>query len=391
MKTIVFFCIPAYGHTNPTLNVVRELVNRGHRVFYYSYNSFRQIIEDTEATFMSLDEYDQEQKLKPEDAARIGKDIAFSTRIIVDTTLSLNDRVLSDMQKIKPDCIVYDSMAYWGKAVAMKLNIPYVCSTTTFAFNRYSAKTMKQKPAEIFNFLFSMPETGRQIKRLKDKGYPIKNVLDLISNDENTPTVVYSSSLFQPYSETFNDSFAFVGPSIRPKTSDFIKKKEKLIYISMGTVNNNMIKLYRKMIEAFSDTDYQVLISIGNSTDRKALEPVPENIEIYNSVDQIAVLEKADLFISHAGMNSVSESLYFGVPLILLPITAEQKAVATRVTQLNAGIILEDISIENITQKANELLINSSYKENALKISRSFHNCTGAKGAANKILSTIRS
>lgn len=391
MKTIVFFCIPAYGHTNPTLNVVRELVNRGHRVFYYSYNSFRQIIEDTKAAFISLDEYDLEHKLKPEDAARIGKDIAFSTRIIVDTTLALNDRVLSDMQKIKPDCIVYDSMAYWGKAVAMKLNIPYVCSTTTFAFNRYSAKTMKQKPAEIFNFLFSMPETGRQIKRLKDKGYPIKNVLDLISNDENTPTVVYTSSLFQPYSETFNDSFAFVGPSIRPKTSDFIKKKEKLIYISMGTVNNNMIKLYRKMIEAFSDIDYQVLISIGNSTDRKALEPVPENIEIYNSVDQIAVLEKADLFISHAGMNSVSESLYFGVPLILLPITAEQKAVATRVTQLNAGIILEDISIENITQKANELLINSSYKENALKISRSFHNCTGAKGAADKILSTIRS
>lgn len=391
MKTIVFFCIPAYGHTNPTLNVVRELVNRGHRVFYYSYNSFRQIIEDTEATFISLDEYDLEHKLKPEDAARIGKDIAFSTRIIVDTTLALNDRVLSDMQKIKPDCIVYDSMAYWGKAVAMKLNIPYVCSTTTFAFNRYSAKTMKQKPAEIFNFLFSMPETGRQIKRLKDKGYPIKNVLDLISNDENTPTVVYTSSLFQPYSETFNDSFAFVGPSIRPKTSDFIKKKEKLIYISMGTVNNNMIKLYRKMIEAFSDTDYQVLISIGNSIDRKALEPVPENIEIYNSVDQIAVLEKTDLFISHAGMNSVSESLYFGVPLILLPITAEQKAVAIRVTQLNAGIILEDISIENITQKANELLINSSYKENALKISRSFHNCTGAKGAADKILSTIRS
>ena len=159
----------------------------------------------------------------------------------------------------------------------------------------------------------------------------------------------------------------------------------------MGTVNNNMIKLYRKMIEAFSDIDYQVLISIGNSTDRKALEPVPENIEIYNSVDQIAVLEKADLFISHAGMNSVSESLYFGVPLILLPITAEQKAVATRVTQLSAGIILEDISIENIAQKANELLINSSYKENALKISRSFHNCTGAKGAADKILSTIRS
>lgn len=45
MSTIVFFCIPAYGHTNPTLGVVRELAARGHKVVYYSYDTMRKPIE----------------------------------------------------------------------------------------------------------------------------------------------------------------------------------------------------------------------------------------------------------------------------------------------------------------------------------------------------------
>ena len=72
MSKIVFFCIPAHGHTNPTLGVVRELISRGHQVFYYSYNMMREKIEATGATFVSCDEYDQEQRLDakdlPEDA-----------------------------------------------------------------------------------------------------------------------------------------------------------------------------------------------------------------------------------------------------------------------------------------------------------------------------------
>lgn len=66
MSKIVFFCIPAHGHTNPTLGVVRELISRGHQVFYYSYNMMREKIEATGATFVSCDEYDQEQRLDAE-------------------------------------------------------------------------------------------------------------------------------------------------------------------------------------------------------------------------------------------------------------------------------------------------------------------------------------
>ena len=98
MSKIVFFCIPAHGHTNPTLGVVKELVNRGHQVLYYSYNAMREKIEAAGATFVSCDDYDMEQKLTPKDAARVGKDLAFSTRILVDTTLALDDKVCADIR-----------------------------------------------------------------------------------------------------------------------------------------------------------------------------------------------------------------------------------------------------------------------------------------------------
>ena len=84
MSKIVFFCIPAHGHTNPTLGVVKELVSRGHQVWYYSYNIMREKIESAGATFISCDDYDTEQKLSAKDSTRVGKDLAFSTKILVD-------------------------------------------------------------------------------------------------------------------------------------------------------------------------------------------------------------------------------------------------------------------------------------------------------------------
>jgi UDP:flavonoid glycosyltransferase YjiC (YdhE family) len=75
MSKIVFFCIPAHGHTNPTLGVVRDLTARGHEVYYYSYEMMRQKIEETGAKFVPCDAYDPQMRLSKEDSAKIGKDM----------------------------------------------------------------------------------------------------------------------------------------------------------------------------------------------------------------------------------------------------------------------------------------------------------------------------
>lgn len=270
MSKIVFFCIPAYGHTNPTLGVVRELTARGHEVRYYSYEPMRTLIEAAGAQFVACDPYDCEQHLTPADGARVGKDIAFSTHILVETTLALDEMVCADMRAYAPDCIVADSMAVWGKAVAKKLGIPFISSTTTFAFNRYSAKVMKQSGGQMLKMMLAMPKINHDLQRLRDRGYPIKNILDIIQNDDRTDTIVYTSPEFQPCADTFSDKYAFVGPSIRPATEAIEKTRDVLIYISMGTVNNDLLPFYRACIAAFADSPYQVILSTGEQIDRAA-------------------------------------------------------------------------------------------------------------------------
>lgn len=386
MSKIAFFCIPAHGHTNPTLEVVKELVNRENEVWYYSYDSMKDKITSTGARYISCDKYDIQMNLKPEDSDRIGKDIAFSMEVLVNTTLALDEAIIKEMKLWKPDCIVADSMATWGKLTALKLNIPFVSSTTTFAFNKYSANIMKQGFRELIGMMFSMSKANKSIKKLRDKGYPVKGVLSIIQNDNETNTIVYTSPEFQPCADTFSDKYTFIGPSIGKLDYEVVKPEKKCIYISLGTVINKNIPFFRNCIAAFKNSDMDVIMSVGDRINISELGEIPTHIQVEKSVNQIQVLQKVDLFITHCGMNSVNESLYYEVPLIMFPQTNEQKGVAYRVSELEAGIYLKDNSATAIKEAVQEISSNLVYKDNAKKIADSFRNCGGPMLAADKIL-----
>ena len=374
---IAWFCIPAHGHTNPTLGLVKELTSAGHQVFYFSFEMFREKIEQAGAVFIPCDGYDFDMEDK-ENADRVGKDKVFATELLVSSTLALDEMTTEKIGEIRPDVIVSDSVAFWGKLVAMKHGLPYVSSTTTFAFNRYSAKYMKETPWDIAKMLFAMPRINKQIRRLQERGYPVKGLLEIVQNDNETNTIVYTSKYFQPCSETFSDRYHFIGPSIRPITKPVAKTAEQTVYISMGTVNQNR-EFYRNCIHVLGKTGRQVILSMGTNTEH--FDNLPDNVQIYESVDQMAVLSIADVFITHCGMNSASEGLYFRVPLILFPQTPEQGAVAKRTEELGAGIRLKSISEEDILDAVETVLSDPSYKENAVRISDSFRSCGGAAEA----------
>ena len=395
MSKIAFFCIPAHGHINPTLEVVKELIRQGHEVRYYSYDCMKEKIETTGAEYVSCDEYDYEQKMTPADGKRIAEDMSFAIEILVNSTLAMDKALLEQIKEWKPDCIVADSMALWGKLIAKKLNVPFVSSTTTFAFNKDSAKVMNGSLKDLFKVLIQMVKSQKHIKRLQENGYDIKNVLEIIQNDNDTNTIVYTSPEFQPYADTFSDKYVFVGPSIRTTSDVFEKTREKLIYISMGTVNNDMISFYKNVIDALKDSDYQVVMSVGHQVDIRELEEYVTKstsnakFHILPYVNQIAILKESDAFLTHCGMNSVSEALFFQVPLVMYPQTNEQKGVAFRVNELGAGRYLDGESLLDIKMTMEDILKNPDYKEHAAIISNSFLNCGGSKSAVNKILQVI--
>ena len=315
MSKIVFFCIPAYGHTNPTIEVIRELVNRDNEVWYYSFNEFKEKIEEDGANFISCDSYLPE--LLPEDEKKVGKNVSALIEMVVDTTIAMDNKVCKELEEINPDCIVSDSLSHWGKLFAMKLNIPYICSTTTFVFNQHTAKMMKQGFGEIFRMILGMGRINKKIKLLREHEYDVDNFISMIQNDNDTNTIVYTSKEFQPMVETFSDKYYFVAPSISNMKIKLEEKSRRRIYISLGTVNNKNVDFYKNCIEAFENMDVDVIMSVGANILINDLGDVPSNFEIKNIVDQINVFQNTDVFIAHCGMNSVNESLYYGVPMVL--------------------------------------------------------------------------
>ncbi len=387
---IAWFSIPAYGHTNPTIGVVRELTSRNHEVYYYSFNQFKDLVEEAGAQFISCDEYDVGLGQVPDIAERIGKDMVLSTQVIVNATLSMDEKLEKDMAEIKPDVIVADSVAYWGKLIALKLGIPFVSSTTTFAFNKESAAIMKPSGKELLKMILDIPKTKKLLEPLRDKGYPAKNILSIIQNDNDTTTIVYTSKMFQPHADSFSDCYTFVGAIPKETKEIFSKAKEKLVYIALGTVDNKHPDFYKNCIEAFRRSDYQVVMSVGRETDLSSFNDIPENVEIYAFVNQVAVLKEADVFLTHCGMNSASESLYYGVPLVLFPQTPEQRGVANRIEELGAGKKLMDTDPASIRECVEDALFDSRYRERAQVLGESFKNCPGAVGAADAIERAFR-
>ena len=380
MAAIFFFSLPAHGHVNPTLPLVRELTSRGHRVLYYDVEAFREKIEAAGAQFVPIDAY---MPPAPEDIdRRAGKDFASLIEMAADLTLSLNERVAQDVAEHHPACVVGDSVCIWGKLLARRHGLPFICSTTTFAFNDQSARLMKRQPGEVLRMLLGMPRMARKLRQLREHGHDAPDVISLIGNDTKTPTIVYTSRLFQPMSETFGDSYAFVGPSVMQRYPRRPHDRP-LVYISLGTVLNNAPDFYRSVLQALSGMACDAILSIGDAVDPAALGPVPGNVRIFPRVNQLEVLAGADVFLTHCGMNSVSESLLCGVPMVLFPQHGEENAVAIRCEQLGAGLRLKRPSASCIRSALEAVLGDDRYRRAAQTVAEDFARCGGAAEAAD--------
>lgn len=380
MAAIFFFSLPAHGHVNPTLPLVCELTSRGHRVLYYDVEAFREKIEAAGAQFVPIDAY---MPPAPEDIdRRAGKDFASLIEMAADLTLSLNERVAQDVAEHHPACVVGDSVCIWGKLLARRHGLPFICSTTTFAFNDQSARLMKRQPGEVLRMLLGMPRMARKLRQLREHGHDAPDVISLIGNDTKTPTIVYTSRLFQPMAEAFGDSYAFVGPSVMQRYPRRPHDRP-LVYVSLGTVLNNAPDFYRSALQALSGMDCDAILSIGDAVDPAALGPVPGNVRIFPRVNQLEVLAGADVFLTHCGMNSVSESLLCGVPMVLFPQHGEENAVAIRCEQLGAGLRLKRPSASCIRSALEAVLGDDRYRRAAQTVAEDFARCGGAAEAAD--------
>ncbi|MBR0090956.1 MAG: glycosyl transferase [Lachnospiraceae bacterium] len=382
MIKIAFFCIPAHGHTNPMLPVAAELVKRGNAVRFYSFSEFEAKIKATGAEFISCDSYLPE--LTEQEEAGL-KNASTTEKTIQDIriTLSMSDFLDVEFKTFCPDVVYTDSVCFWGKLNAWKYDVPMVVSTSTFAFNQMSSQYMKNSPRELFDLIFGLPRVSRELNKLKAYGFKVKGLFSLIQSDNDTDSVVYTSKRFQPYSESFSSHYVFAGPSVFSEHKPEKSRERPLVYVSMGTVINDRPDFYSKCIDAMRGENVDLVISCGNAVDIASLGELPENVKVLPYVNQLEVLSKASVFITHCGMNSVSESLYMETPIALYPQTNEQAAVARRVTEIGAGMMLKDDSVDGIKKAVRDLIQTEGYAKAARECAEDFRNCPGIEGAAD--------
>ena len=399
MSKIIFFNLPGHGHVNPTLPVVAELIRQGQQVLYYNAEDFRAKIELTGAEFRPY----PEPNPTPEKIADLVSNLVNVTVFLFGESERLLPFLLAELEREQPDLVIYDSITLWGMQAAHLLNFPTMASISTFVQEDVKGLFKVHDFLHLIRYaLGKMPEIIRGRHKLVQtygKGVlPYKDIFPCIGNTN----IVYTSKEFQPETPYVNDSFHFVGPSIdvtSRATVDFpwelLDNGRSKIYISLGTIHNMDSLFYKTMFATFADHAGQFILSAGSKTDIGALGTIPDNFIVRPSVPQLELLPKVDAFITHAGMNSVNEGLYFGVPLVAIPQHLEQLLNARVAAHHGAGIVLGDrppygrFDPNELRQAVDTVLAEPSYQQNAQRVGDSFRAAGGYETAVQHILSRL--
>jgi MGT family glycosyltransferase len=163
---------------------------------------------------------------------------------------------------------------------------------------------------------------------------------------------------------------------------------EPLIYASMGTILNGQVDVFRTFVAAVArNKNLQLVLSIGDQIDPKRIGPVRNNAIVVKQAPQLELLKRATVCITHAGLNTVLESLAQGVPQLAIPITYDQPGVAARIAHKKTGVVtsLDKSTADHLASLLNEVLTDPTYRENARKLQKAIAEANGLSVAADLI------
>ena len=380
----LFLSLPLHGHTNPTLPLVRELAARGDEIAYYSTEPFAEAIASVGGMFRAYrDGYLRELNFLPVNTDEL-------SWLLMRASASVLPGELENFRRERPDYVITDAVAPWGQWVGKILGVPVVTSVPTFAFNRHVMafgvrQGLRPQSAGRFATKFRHMARAWRLQRTLRRTYGVDGPGVIASvMGRSGLNIVYTSRAFQPCAETFDDSYCFVGPSTTRPEDPAAFPWESLgggrrAYVSLGTMFNANADFYRTCFEAFGEEDFQVILALGTRVSLESLGTPPANFLIVPRVPQIALLERVRAFVSHGGMNSVNESLSFGVPLVVIPQMSEQELVGRQVEALGAGVCLTRgaVKAEALRGAVRRVLGETQFRESAAGLGAGFAEAGG--------------
>lgn len=364
---ILFINLPYHGHVIPTIGLTQELVKAGHRVTYLMPHDWADKMAHSGADFLG---YENHPKLDQQI-----RNAFFKAEEVIESH----------------DLVLYEQFFFLGKHLAEKHGKPCVRIFTAPATSKELMRAFLSSggPMGIFRLpligaLWTMDAVRGLGIRLKRRSW-----LDEIVDNPPECNLVYTLRTFQPWAEDFPEGqFHFLGPSVYDrKEEDFPILSKPVICISLGTILKGAEKFFRACVDAFQAAPVTVVLSVGGNFDIAKLGTLPENFIVKNHIPQITVLKQASLFITHGGMNSVSEALVYGVPMLVIPFVSDQPVNARQVEKLGLGKVLayKAITANRLKKTAMAAMEDRQIRENLQRIQEEIALAPGNAGAVGII------
>ncbi|MGH3548093.1 MAG: macrolide family glycosyltransferase [Pseudonocardiaceae bacterium] len=380
-KHFGFVNVPAAGHINPTLPLVEELVRRGHRVSYATGHSMLARVEAVGAEPVPLPTGIFDPKLLA-NVDLFHESLARTLEHFIADAQNTFPHLFEHFEHDRPDAVCYDGMAFAGRVLADKLAIPGISLIPHFAGHENFSLREQFKHPRFVDFCRSMAEFTAE--------HGLTTDLQPMGGSPSPLNLVFIPRRFQIAAGSFDERFCFLGPSLGQRADEQWQPRHgdaPLLFISLGTVFNDRPEFYQMCFEAFGNSHWQVAMAVGDHVDMGEFEQAPENFEVRRSFPQPAVLRHATAFLTHAGMNSTMESLYYAVPLVAVPQMFEQSLNARRVEQLGLGrrLGLDQLTAKRLRAAVDQAAADENVRANLTTMQHALHDCGGAVAGADAL------
>ncbi|WP_299538480.1 macrolide family glycosyltransferase [uncultured Streptomyces sp.] len=361
---IAMIGIPAVSHMFPSLEIIRELVARGHRVTYANDPSVAHLVAGTGAELVPC------ASVLPVADNNWPDDPVAAMRLFLDDAVQALPHLRAVYDEDPADLYLYDIGAYAARALAESQNRPLTQLSPTFVgwkgYEQDVGAHLRRLPgADAYRDAFA--------RWLAGSGATTTDV-DAFSGRPAHALALIPRAMQPHADEVDTDAVTFVGPCFRPAgdgeggsgggnggSASWTRPPgaENVLLVSLGSAYTRQPEFYRQCLRAFGGLPgWHTVLQIGKYTDPAELGPVPSGVEVHPWVAQREILGQADAFVTHAGMGGCGEGLLAGVPMIAVPQAAEQFTNADRLVELGVArrIDTEDATAQALRAALTELV-----------------------------------
>ncbi|OOQ46945.1 glycosyl transferase [Streptomyces antibioticus] len=322
---IAMFSIAAHGHVNPSLEVIRELVARGHRVTYAVPPLFA---EKVAATGAEVKPWNSTLPSPDDDPSAWGTTLLDNVEPFLADAMQALPQLTAAYEGDEPDLVLHDITAYPARVLAHRWGVPAVSlSPNLVAWEGYEEEVAEPMWAEPKQTPRGQAYYARFRTWLEENGLTLDP--DAFMGRPDRSLVLIPKAL-QPFADRVDERvYSFVGACQGDRTGEGEWTRpagaEKVVLVSLGSAFTKRPDFYRECVRAFAGLPgWHLVLQIGKHVDPADLGALPGNVEVHSWVPQLAILRQADLFVTHAGAGGSQEGLATATPMIAVPQAADQ-------------------------------------------------------------------